>query len=105
MVDWLPGNMPVLTDEEIKQAYHDRMPNPWIEWLAATGRTVPIETLQTLRVYFGQQETLARQIEDANNARQSQSALQRRRRDDAADEQQQEQQPCRRRHSRHRRDD
>ena len=60
--------MPVLTDDEIKQAYHDRMPNPWIDWLAATGRTVPTEMLQSLRVYFGQQETLARRIEDANNS-------------------------------------
>ena len=24
VADWLPGHMPVLTDEEIKQAYHDR---------------------------------------------------------------------------------
>ena len=48
VADWLPGHMPVLTDEEIKQAYHDRMPNPWIEWLAATDCTVPIEMLQTL---------------------------------------------------------
>ena len=23
MADWLPGNMPVLTDDKIKQAYHD----------------------------------------------------------------------------------
>ena len=60
--------MPVLTNEEIKQAYHDQMPNSWIEQLAATGRTVPIEMLQALRVYFGQQENLTRQIEDANNA-------------------------------------
>ena len=55
---WRPVS--VLTNDEIKQAYHDRMPNPWIEWLAATGRTVPIEMLQGLLVYFGQQETLAR---------------------------------------------
>ena len=81
------------------------MPNPWIERLAATGRTVPIETLQTIRVYFGQQETLARRIEEANNSRQSRSALWRRRRDDAADGQQQEQRPRRRRHSRHHCDD
>ena len=57
--------MPVLTDDKIKQAYHDRMPNPWIERLAATGCTVPTETLQRLQVYFGQQETLARPIEEA----------------------------------------
>ena len=44
------------------------MPNTWIEWLAATGRTVPTETLQSLQVYFGQQETLARRIEEANNS-------------------------------------
>ena len=60
MADWLPGNMPILTADELKQAYHDRMPNPWIEWLAATGHTVPGEMLHTLRVYFRQQETLAR---------------------------------------------
>ena len=48
MADWLPGNMPVLTMDELKQAYHDRMPNPWIERLAATGRTVPGEMLQDL---------------------------------------------------------
>ena len=105
MADWLPGQMPVLTAEELKQAYHDRMPNPWIERLAATGRTVPEEMMNTLRAYFSQQETLAKRIEDANNARQSQSALRRRRRDDAADEQHQEQWPHHRRHSRHRRDD
>ena len=44
------------------------MPNTWIERLAATGRTVPTETLQSLQVYFGQQETLARRIEEANNS-------------------------------------
>ena len=60
VADWLPGNMPVLTNDKIKQAYHDQMPNPWIDRLAATGRTVPTETLQSLRVYFRQQETLAR---------------------------------------------
>ena len=48
VADWLPGNMPVLTAEELKQAYHDRMPKPWIERLAATGHTVPNETLPTL---------------------------------------------------------
>ena len=95
--------MPILTADELKQAYHDRMPNSWIERLAAMGRTVPNEMLPTLRVYFAQQETLVRRIEDANNAQQSQSALQRRRRDDAADGhgQQQEQWPHRRQCSRH----
>ena len=106
VADWLPGNMPILTEEELKQAYHDRMPNPWIERLAATGRTVPRESLHDLRSYFTQQETLAKRIEDANNAQQSRSAMQRRRRDDAADEQHQGQgqRPCRRRHSRQHRD-
>ena len=98
VADWLPGHMPILTAEELKQAYHDRMPSPWIEWLAATGRTVPGESMNSLRAYFSQQETLAKRIEDANNARQSRSAVRRRRRDDAADEQHQGQQPrCRRR--------
>ena len=41
------------------------MPNPWIERLAATGRTVPKETMNTLRAYFSLQETLAKWIEDA----------------------------------------
>ena len=81
------------------------MANHWIERLAATGRTVPEETMNTLRAYFLQQETLVKRIEDANNARQSQSALRRRRRDDAADEQHQEQRPHRRHCSRHRCDD
>ena len=81
------------------------MPNTWIERLAATGHTVPTETLQSLRVYFGQQETLARRLEDANNSQQSRSALRRRRRDDAAEEQQQEQWPHCWRRSRHRHDD
>ena len=44
------------------------MPSSWIERLAATGRTVPTETLQGLREYFGQQENLAKRLEDANNA-------------------------------------
>ena len=105
MADWLPGHMPVLTTEELKQAYHDRMPSPWIERLAATGRTVPRESMNTLQAYLTQQETLAKRTEDANNARQSRSALRRRRRDDAADEQHPEQRPRRRRRSRHRRDD
>ena len=60
VVDWLPGNMPVLTVDELKQAYHDRMPNPWIERLAAARRTVPNEMLQELQEYFGQQESLAK---------------------------------------------
>ena len=71
VADWLPGHMPILTAEELKQAYHDQMPDPWIERLAATGRTVPEETMNTLRAYFSQQETLAKRIEDVNNARQS----------------------------------
>ena len=70
VVDWLPGHMPILTKEELKQAYHNRMPNSWTERLAATGRTVPGETLQALRSYFVQQETLAKRLEDVNNARQ-----------------------------------
>ena len=105
MADWLPGNMPILTAEELKQAYHDRMPNPWIERLAATGRTVPEESMNSLRFYFSQQETLAKRIEDANNTRQSRSAVQRRKRDDAADEQHQGQQPRHRPRSHHNRDD
>ena len=67
VADWLPGHMHILTAEELKQAYHDRMPNPWIERLAATGRTVPGESMHSLRSYFSQQETLAKRIEDANN--------------------------------------
>ena len=71
VADWLPSNMPILTKEELRQAYHDRMPNPWIEQLAATGRTVPRESLHDLRSYFMQQETLVKWIEDANNTQQS----------------------------------
>ena len=89
VADWLPGLMPILTEEEFKQAYHDRKPNPWIDRLAATGRMVPGESLQALRSYFMQQEPLLKRIEDANNARQNRSAVRRRRRDDAADEQHQ----------------
>ena len=48
VADWLPGHMPILTAEELKQAYHDRMPNPWIERLAATGCTVPGESMHSL---------------------------------------------------------
>ena len=105
MAGWLPGQMPILTEEELKQAYHDCMPSSWTERLAATGRTVPGESLQTLRMYFGQQETLAKRLEDANNARQSRSAVQRRRRDDVADDQHQGQRPRRRRRSHHNRED
>ena len=105
MADWLPGHMPVLTTEELKQAYHDQMPDPWIERLAATGHTVPEEMMNTLQAYFSQQETLVKRIEDANNAQQSRSALQRRRRDDVADEQHPEQWPHHRRRSCHCRDD
>ena len=48
VADWLPGHLPVLTAEELKQAYHDRMPNPWIEQLAATDRTTPEESMNSL---------------------------------------------------------
>ena len=44
------------------------MLNPWIEQLAATGRTVPEETMNTLWAYFSQEEALAKRIEDVNNA-------------------------------------
>ena len=103
VADWLPGQMLILTKEELKQAYQDRMPSAWTERLAATGHTVPVETLQSLRIYFGQQEALAKWLEDANNARQSRSARRRRRRDDAVDDQHQGQ---RLRHRRcHKRED
>ena len=97
VADWLPGQMPILTDAELKQAYHDRMPSAWTERLAATGRTVPAEELSSLRLYFSQQEALAKRLEDANNARQSRSAGCRRRRDDAVEDQQQAQRLRRRR--------
>ena len=97
--------MPILTEEELKQAYHDRMPSSWTERLEATGCTVPGETLQSLRIYFGQQETLAKRLKDANNARQSRSAVRRRRRDDVADDQPQGQRPHRRRRSHHNHED
>ena len=103
MADWLPGQMPILTDTELKQAYHDRMPSARTERLAATGRTVPAEDLQSLRLYFSQQEALAKRLEDANNARQSRSAGRRRRRDDAVEDQQQGQRLRRRR--RHKREE
>ena len=103
VADWLPGQMLILTEAELKQAYHDRMPSAWTERLAATGRTVPAEDLQSLRIYFGQQEALAKRLEDANNARQSRSAGRRRRRDDAVDDQQQGQRL--RRRCRHKRED
>ena len=97
VADWLPGQMPTLNEAELKQAYHDRMPSAWTERLAATGRTVPGEALSALRLYFSQQEALAKRLEDANNARQSRSAGRRRRRDDAVEDQQQGQRLRRRR--------
>ena len=103
MADWLPSQMLILTDVELKQAYHDRMPSAWTERLAATGRTVPAEELSSLRLYFSQQEALAKRLEDANNARQSRSARRRRRRDDAVEDQQQGQRLRRRR--RHKREE
>ena len=95
--------MRILTKAELKQAYHDRMPSTWTERFAATGRTVPAEDLQSLRIYFVQQEALAKRLEDANNARQSRSAGRRRRRDNVVDDQQQGQRLRRRR--RHKRED
>ena len=103
VADWLPSQMPILTDAELKQAYHDRMPSAWTERLAATGRTVPGEELSSLRLYFSQQEALAKWLEDANNARQSRSAGRRRRRDDVVEDQQQGQRLRRRR--RHKREE
>ena len=103
VADWLPGQMPILNEAELKQAYHDRMPSAWTERLAATGRTVPGEALSALRLYFSQQEALAKRLEDANNARQSRSAGRRRRRDDAVEDQQQGQRLRRRR--RHKREE
>ena len=56
---WLPGNEPVLTEDQLKQAFYDAMPSAWQERFINSGGSVATKTMAELVRYFRKQEALA----------------------------------------------
>ena len=67
-VVWMPGNEISLTEDQLKQAFYDAMPNTWRERFLTAGKSIHADTFaQTIR-YFRQQEILAAQKQLANDS-------------------------------------
>ena len=58
-VEWLPGNEPALTEAQMKQAFHDAMPEKWRERFSNAGNTVTNQTMAEMVHCFGAMENAA----------------------------------------------
>jgi hypothetical protein len=56
MIDWMPGQEPILDDRQIRQAFHDGMPQAWRNRFSDAGNSPAITTLSETLKYFCQQE-------------------------------------------------
>ena len=84
-IPWMPGNEPALTNDQIKQAFYDAMPNTWRDRYLSAGRSVHTDSLAQLVQYFRQQETLTikKQLENENSSKNKSSFHSRRQDNDS----------------------
>ena len=71
---WLPGNEPALTENQMKQAIHDAMPEAWRERFGNAGNSVGSMTTPEIVQYFRKQENLAARKMAENNLAQKRQA-------------------------------
>ena len=79
VADWMPGTSPILTDDELKRALVQAMPDTWQTAFSQAGRTVTGCTLLECISYFEQVETSANHIAQLNQQRQRNQPYQRKR--------------------------
>ena len=65
---WMPGDEMMLSEEQLKQAFYDAMPNTWRERFLSAGKTVHDNSFAEVVHYFRQQESLAAKKIIANEA-------------------------------------
>jgi hypothetical protein len=58
-LDWLPGDTPVLTPEELKQVFHDGMPERWRHFYRMSGRSVQMDSPAEIHQFFRRQQSFA----------------------------------------------
>jgi len=73
-VEWLPGTEPPLTDNQLKQAFYDAMPNSWRERFIGAGHSNLTMSMAELIRYFRLQENLAIKKMAENSTRQKTNA-------------------------------
>ena len=66
-VEWLPGNEPALTEAQMKQAFHDAMPEKWRERFSDAGDTVTNQTMAEMVHHFRAMESAANRRMTENN--------------------------------------
>jgi hypothetical protein len=58
-IEWFPGFEPVLTDDQIKQAFYDAMPVTWRDSYVNSGKVLQDSTMAEVAGYFWSQENNA----------------------------------------------
>ena len=58
-IEWIPGNEPMLNEQQMHQAFHDAMPPTWRECFANAGNSVATMTRTEIVRYFRYQESQA----------------------------------------------
>ena len=66
LVNWLPGDEPALTADQLKQAFYDAMPPTWRDRFIQAGHSSATKTQAELLHYFRQQEKNAKRKEEEN---------------------------------------
>lgn len=56
MISWMPGTEPALDDRQIRQVFHDGMPQAWKSRFADAGKSTSVSQLADLLKYFRTQE-------------------------------------------------
>jgi hypothetical protein len=65
-IEWLPGSEPVLTDDQIKQAFYDAMPETWKDRYVYSGSSFEGSTMAQVVKYFRDQESNANKRQQEN---------------------------------------
>jgi hypothetical protein len=72
-IEWLPGFEPVLTDDQIKQAFYNAMPVTWRDRYVHSGKVFQESKMAEVAQYFRSQENNANQKQQENNKFQKRS--------------------------------
>ena len=68
-VPWIPGTEPQLSEDQLKQAFHDAMPAKWKERFTSAGHSVTTRNQAQMLHYFGAQEAQAAKAFQENQAK------------------------------------
>jgi hypothetical protein len=72
-IEWLPGSEPVLTDNQVKQAFYDAMPETWKDRYVHSGSSFEGSTMAQVVKYFRDQESNANKRQQENDKFQKRS--------------------------------